>query len=347
MKKQLQIIILLFAACAFTMGQIIAVESFDYDIGDDVFSEEGGEGWAGPWTQFWEGDPAGFTVDVAGLLPDGVDIAPIGNRLRGEVLSATGFRIRRELETPLTDDGSEIWISFLIESENAIGDSWQGVSLWGSAEDGSSELSLFGKNWGPTNYGAVVGGQGVDSETLVEDNMQVWLVVKIEFSGDDANETVYMWVNPDPGTEPATEDADVVNANGSITQEVTHIACHFGNTQGIVLYFDELMLAYTYDEVVPKEDVGINNVNISARNSICYPNPSSDFFTIDFNVNYKESVKLDIYNILGEKVETLMDGTQSAGNYKLLWNATNHPSGTYFYNLQIGDKTEISKILVK
>jgi len=345
MKKQLLIIMILFFTVSVAMTQI-AVELFDYDLGTDLFSEEGGEGWAGPWEQFWEGDPAGFTIDVAGSVPEGVDIALTGNRLRGEVLSATGFRIRRELEDPITDDGSDIWISFFLESENAIGNGWQGVSLWTPEAGSAGELSLFGKNWAPMTYGAVFRGSGVDTDIPVEDNVQVWLVAKIELSGDDSNDTVYLWVNPDPATEPDVLDAGSTVSSQKLDIEATHIACHFGNTVGLVVYFDDLRIGNAFDEVIP-EQVSIYKENISVKNSSCYPNPFNTSITIDFNVNSRELVYLDIYNVVGEKVKTLMDGIQNPGNYKIQWNAVDQPSGIYFYKLQVGNAIEMNKILLK
>jgi hypothetical protein len=345
MKKQLLIVMILFFTAFVAMAQI-AVESFDYDLGADLFSEEGGEGWAGPWEQFWEGDPAGFTIDVAGSLPEGVDIALIGNRLRGEVLSATGFRIRRELETPITDNGSDIWISFLLESEGAIGSGWQGVSLWTPEAGSAGELCLFGKNWAPMTYGAVFRGTGVDTDVPVEDNVQVWLVAKIEFSGSEEAENVYLWVNPDPTTEPNTAEPGALVNTGVLDVEATHVACHFGNTVGLIVYFDELWIGNTFDEVIPKQ-VSIYKENISVKNSSCYPNPFNTSITIDFNVNSRELVYLDIYNVVGEKVKTLMDGIQNPGNYKIQWNAVDQPSGIYFYKLQVGNAIEMNKILLK
>jgi len=47
-------------------------------------------------------------------------------------------------------------------------------------------------------------------------------------------------------------------------------------------------------------------------------------------------VSLKVYDILGNEVTILVDEEKPAGNYEVNWNATNHPSGIYFYSLTAG-----------
>ena len=49
-----------------------------------------------------------------------------------------------------------------------------------------------------------------------------------------------------------------------------------------------------------------------------------------------EAVQLRVYNILGEKVVTLINEVLSMGSYKINFNASQLPSGIYFYRLQAG-----------
>ena len=52
--------------------------------------------------------------------------------------------------------------------------------------------------------------------------------------------------------------------------------------------------------------------------------------------------------MLGKEVETLVNEKLEAGSYKIEWNASNYPSGMYFYKIQVGDFSEVKKmILVK
>jgi len=67
-----------------------------------------------------------------------------------------------------------------------------------------------------------------------------------------------------------------------------------------------------------------------------YPNPFNPNTTIEFSIPKSEFVTLKIYNLLGQKVTTLVSEKQKAGTYKVEWVALNMSSGIYFYLLQAG-----------
>ena len=48
------------------------------------------------------------------------------------------------------------------------------------------------------------------------------------------------------------------------------------------------------------------------------------------------SVQLKIFDILGREVATLVNQKQKLGNYEITWDASNQPSGVYFYQLSVG-----------
>jgi hypothetical protein len=78
----------------------------------------------------------------------------------------------------------------------------------------------------------------------------------------------------------------------------------------------------------------------------CYPNPFNAETMVKYNLNYASVIKVEVYNILGRKIETLFDGKQELGEYQILWNANDHPSGIYFYRIQAGDYTETKKMVL-
>ena len=77
-----------------------------------------------------------------------------------------------------------------------------------------------------------------------------------------------------------------------------------------------------------------------------YPNPFNPSTKIDFTIPQSSFVNIKVYNILGEKVATLVNETKAPGNYKVNFNAANLPSGIYFYKLHAGSFTESKKMIL-
>jgi photosystem II stability/assembly factor-like uncharacterized protein len=65
-----------------------------------------------------------------------------------------------------------------------------------------------------------------------------------------------------------------------------------------------------------------------------YPNPFNPITTIEYQLRKTSQVDLSIYNILGQKVTTLVSQKQQAGSYEVGWDATGFASGVYLYRLE-------------
>jgi hypothetical protein len=72
-----------------------------------------------------------------------------------------------------------------------------------------------------------------------------------------------------------------------------------------------------------------------------YPNPFNASTVISYELPTETHVKLEVYNISGQKVATVVDGQQEAGYRSVLWDASGTSSGIYLYKLTAGDYTEI------
>lgn len=72
-----------------------------------------------------------------------------------------------------------------------------------------------------------------------------------------------------------------------------------------------------------------------------YPNPFHSFTTIGFSVPVSGHVTLDVYDVVGRRVQTLIAGPLTAGSYEVVFEAPQLSSGVYFYRLQSGGRTEI------
>jgi hypothetical protein len=77
-----------------------------------------------------------------------------------------------------------------------------------------------------------------------------------------------------------------------------------------------------------------------------YPNPFNPMTRISFALPTDGYVSLTVYNLLGEKVATLAEMDMKSGVHEFTWNATNQPSGVYFYTLKAGSFSETKKLVL-
>ena len=77
-----------------------------------------------------------------------------------------------------------------------------------------------------------------------------------------------------------------------------------------------------------------------------YPNPFNPITTIQYQLAEDSDVLIQVYNIQGRKVKTLVDKSQPAGYYDYRFNAAGLASGLYFYRIQAGKFTKSRKMMV-
>jgi len=101
----------------------------------------------------------------------------------------------------------------------------------------------------------------------------------------------------------------------------------------------------TYSEII-----GINNISaeIPANYSLSqnFPNPFNPSTNIRYELPKNGIVKLDVYDALGREVETLVNEKQTAGTYEVTFNATQYPSGVFFYRLNTESFSETKKMIL-
>jgi hypothetical protein len=78
-----------------------------------------------------------------------------------------------------------------------------------------------------------------------------------------------------------------------------------------------------------------------------YPNPFNPVTAIKFNIVTPDIVTLEVYNIAGQKIATLLKGVKMrAGEHSINWNGSSFASGVYFYKLTAGTLTETKKMVL-
>ncbi|MFA5729316.1 MAG: T9SS type A sorting domain-containing protein, partial [Candidatus Neomarinimicrobiota bacterium] len=88
------------------------------------------------------------------------------------------------------------------------------------------------------------------------------------------------------------------------------------------------------------EDFNIPDCYTLSQN---YPNPFNPVTTIKYDLPQVVTVKLQVFDLTGRLVQTLVNENKPAGRYSAVWNAQNVSSGIYFIRLSAGDFTAVKK----
>jgi hypothetical protein len=98
--------------------------------------------------------------------------------------------------------------------------------------------------------------------------------------------------------------------------------------------------------VVSVKEATTNNISRTYTLFQNYPNPFNPTTTISFSLPSKSFVTLKMFDVLGKEVASIVSEEMSQGSYSMQWNASNMPSGVYFYRLQAGSFTETRKLVL-
>jgi len=77
-----------------------------------------------------------------------------------------------------------------------------------------------------------------------------------------------------------------------------------------------------------------------------YPNPFNPSTNISYSIPENGKVSLEVYNIQGQKVTTLVNEQKSAGSYTVTFDASNLASGVYMYRLVSKNSVQVRKMLL-
>ena len=77
-----------------------------------------------------------------------------------------------------------------------------------------------------------------------------------------------------------------------------------------------------------------------------YPNPFNPTTTINYQIPELSFVTLKVFDVLGSEIATLVNEENPSGRYKAEFDATDLPSGIYFYRLQAGSFVETKKMML-
>ncbi len=119
------------------------------------------------------------------------------------------------------------------------------------------------------------------------------------------------------------------------------VASGLGSGQaGTELIVDDLAFGTGSASVSPKELPGSFSLHQN------YPNPFNPSTTIAYALSASGFVTLNVYDVLGRKVASPVNGMEGRGNHSVMWDARNQPSGVYYYRLTTGNFSETRKLVL-
>ena len=77
-----------------------------------------------------------------------------------------------------------------------------------------------------------------------------------------------------------------------------------------------------------------------------FPNPFNPTTSIQFSLDKDQLVSLNIYNVKGQLIESLINEQLKLGFHSFVWDATDHASGVYIYQLQSIDNSVSKKMVL-
>jgi hypothetical protein len=184
---------------------------------------------------------------------------------------------------------------------------------------------------------------------------QCWTTIYNSSGQPLANATVYLTATgPVGGTYSALTGSDGVafvetgktkNCSGEWCFEVTdvsHATYLYDAGSNIVTQACESGWVYSFDGIASANRQTPDHFTLEQNR----PNPFNPVTEIAFNLPEGSMVRLEIFNITGQRVAVLADGYYDAGRYSVTWNASRQTSGIYFYRISTDNFIESKKMIL-
>jgi hypothetical protein len=116
--------------------------------------------------------------------------------------------------------------------------------------------------------------------------------------------------------------------------------------QNVAVPWNNWMATISVDPTIPVSIADENQIIKVYRLYQNFPNPFNPITKINYQLPQASNVELVIYNILGQKLITLVSKKQDAGLYSYEWNANNFASGIYICRLTAGKYVKFKKMIL-
>ena len=329
-------------------GYIIAGYTKSYGAGMyDVWlirvDPNGNPGWAKTFGA--TGDDYGYSVELTS--DDGFVVVGYQNSF-----TAGGYDIGF---LKADQNGNLVWLKYFGGPQDDKGYSVKktadgGFAITGSTESfgvGGSDVWLIktdsngNEQWSKT-YGGVQNDVG---RSLEETSDGSFVITGITNSlGAGADDVGFLKTDPSGNLQWMTTFGGTQDDNGySIQQTADGGYIIVGGTYSYGAGLQDVWLIKTEPDASPvEEQIIITDYNLYQN----YPNPFNPSTKIKYSVPQTSQVQIEVFDVLGKEIETLLNKEKPAGTYELTWNAGTLPSGVYFYQLRSGSFVDTKKMIL-
>jgi hypothetical protein len=146
--------------------------------------------------------------------------------------------------------------------------------------------------------------------------------------------------------------------NGSVTYPIIDITQLDFNQDLDIMYIHTATMAYYYsideiDTIEFDDELSVDEFKILSSFSLMqnYPNPFNPITTIRFAINHSDYAMVEIFDLRGRLIKTLLNKYMVAGKHSIQWdrsdkNGKNVTSGIYFYRLSVGGVYQSKKMIL-
>ncbi len=180
---------------------------------------------------------------------------------------------------------------------------------------------------------------GSKKDTTVENGSEFIMSVSV---GGTANK--YQWMKD--GVDITGAEDNVYAISAASAADSGSYVCKISNTIAteLTLYSRPLQLHVNLGTAVADEKTMALPKKYALEQN--YPNPFNPSTKINYALPEGANVKIEIYNILGQKVAVLLDAQKAAGYHSLIFNAADLSAGVYFYSIKTENFYQIKKMLL-
>ncbi|GIV45869.1 MAG: hypothetical protein KatS3mg036_0687 [Ignavibacterium sp.] len=202
-------------------------------------------------------------------------------------------------------------------------------------------------------------GNSFNIDNWYVDDIELTYVIPVEltsFTAKAVNENVEL--NWNTATETNNQGFEIQRSNGGAFEVVGYVP-GFGTTTEHKSYTftDKNVKSGKYTYRLKQIDydgqyVFSNTVEVEVNPPLTfaleqnYPNPFNPSTLIKYSLAKDAMVNISVYNAIGEKVATLVNGLQQAGRYEVNFDGGNLTSGIYFYTIEAGSFKAVKKMLL-